>query len=319
MEIFVKRTVDLSSNEQEQITALFNRVFLKNESVVVLFSKYYWTNSEGSYHSLMMVNDNVVGCYNVIPYEYKFFDSDVTFGLSVDTMIDEDYRGSPFNFKKMATAVYDKLVLDGVSFVFGFPNENVYLVRKKILKWVDVGSLDLYVLPIRVGQLKASLKFASWASRLFAYLMVRYARLASIKTATQPSFEIQMSGACSEYFISRRYARDYKVVKDETGYFAYRTSFEDDALVAYIVDVQPLEQDRFERAVSTIYENEGHIDAIIFVGKLPFRVRNLIRVPQKYAPKAIRMSGRILDASKVDERVFAMSNWQVGLANFDVR
>ena len=319
MNIIVKMTCNLSSNEQEKITALFNRVFSKNESVVDFFSKYYWTNSEGSYHSLMMVNDNIVGCYSVIPYEYKFFDNNVTFGLSVDTMIDEDYRGSPFNLKKMATAVYGRLLLDGVSFVFGFPNENIYLVRKKLLKWTDVGTLDFYILPIRVGQLKASLKFANWASRFLAYLMVRYARLASIKATTQPSFEIQMSGAGSEYFISRRYAGDYKVVKDETGYFAYRTSFEDNALVAYIVDVQPLEQDRFERAVSTIYKNAGHIDAIIFVGKLPFCVRNLIRVPKKYVPKAIRMSGLILDRSKVDEKIFVMPNWQVGLANFDVR
>lgn len=319
MNIIVKKTGELSINEQSQIATLFNQVFSKNESVVDFFSKYYWTTPEGSYHSLMKVDDNVVGCYSVIPYEYKFFDSNVTFGLSVDTMIDKDYRGSPFNLKKMATAVYDKLLIDGVSFVFGFPNENVYLIRKKVLKWVDVGSLDFYVLPIRVGQLKASLKFANWASRFLAYAMVRYAQLASIKAVTQPSYKIQMSDANAEYFISRRYAKDYKVVKDETGYFSYRTSSEDDTLVAYIVDVQPLEQASFERAVSSIYKNEGHIDAIIYVGKLPFRVRNLIRVPQKFAPKAIRMSGSILDSSKVDERVFVMSNWQVGLANFDVR
>ena len=319
MEIFVKRTGDLTGNEQEEITTLFNRVFSKNETVVGFFSKYYWTSSKGSYHSLMKVDDNIVGCYSVIPYEYKFFDSDVTFGLSVDTMIDEDYRGNPFNLKKMATAVYDKLVLHGVSFVFGFPNENVYLVRKKILKWVDVGSLDFYVLPIRVGQLKASLKFLSWSSKILARLMVGYTQLNCIKAVTQSIYKIQMSGANSEYFISSRYARDYKMIKDEMGYFAYKTSFEDNAHVAYIVDVQPLEQDRFERAVSTIYKKEKHVDAIIFVGKLPFRVRNLIKIPQQYAPKAIQMSGLILDRSKVDERVFDITNWQVGLVNFDVR
>lgn len=319
MNIIVKKTCDLSCNEQEKITALFNRVFSKNESVADFFGKYYWTKPDGAYHSMMKVNDNVVGCYSVIPYEYKFFDKDVTFGLSVDTMIDEDYRGSPFNLKKMATAVYDKLVLDGVSFVFGFPNENIYLVRKKILKWADVGSLDFYVLPVRLGQLKESLKFANWASRFLADLMVRYAQLTPNKVATQPSFKIRISGVNAEYFITRRYAGDYKVVKDGTGYFAYRTYFEEDALVAYILDVQPLEQDGFERAVSSIYKNAGHVDAIIYVGKLSFLVRNLIRVPQKYAPKPIRMSGLILDRSIVDERVFDMSNWQVGLANFDVR
>lgn len=319
MNIFVKKTSELSIDEKVQIATLFNRVFSKNESTEDFFSKYYWTHPEGAYHSLLKVNEYVVGCYSVIPYEYKFFDCDVTFGLSVDTMIDEDYRGSPFNLKKMAAAVYDKLLLDGVSFVFGFPNDNIYLVRKKLLKWVDVGLLDFYILPIRIGQLKAGLKFANWATRFLAYLMVRYAQLASNKAATQPNYKIQMSDANAEYFISSRYARDYKVVKDEAGYFVYRIYSEHDAQVAYIVDVQPFKQDRFERAVNTIHENEKHIDAIMYVGKLPFHVRNLIKAPSKYAPKEIRMSGRILDGSKVDERVFVMSNWQVGLANFDVR
>jgi hypothetical protein len=319
MKVVVKKTIELSCDERDSITAIFNRVFQKKESPVDFFRKYFWTKSEGSYHALMICDEGIVGCYSVIPYKYRFFEREIWFGLSVDTMIDENYRGSPFNLKKMATAVYDKLVLDGVSFVFGFPNENVYLVRKKILKWVDVGSLDFYVLPIRIGQLKASLKFACWVSRFLAYMMVQYAQHAAIKAATQPRYKIQMSGANAEDYISRRFDRDYKVVKDEAGYFAYRTSFEDNAYVAYIVDVQPLEQARLEQAVSSIYKNEGHVDAIIYVGKLPFRVRNLIRLPQKYAPKAIRMSGLILDRSKVDERVFVMSNWQVGLANFDVR
>jgi len=149
--------------------------------------------------------------------------------------------------------------------------------------------------------------------------MVHYAQLVSIKAPAQPNYEIQMRGASSESFVSRRYARGFKIISDETGYFAYRTYVEDNARVAYIVGVQPLEQARLERAVSTIYRNEEQVDAIVFVGRLPFHVRNLIKVPQKYAPKAVRMSGLILDETKVDDRVFVLSNWQVGLASFDVR
>jgi len=319
MNIIVKKTYELTVNEQLQIATLFNRVFSKNESVAEFFNKYYWTTSEGSYHSLMKVDDNIVGCYSVIPYKYKFFNNDVTFGLSVDTMIDEKFRGSPFNFKKMAISIYERLLIDGVSFVFGFPNEKVYLVRKKVLKWVDVGSLDYYVLPIRVGQLKATLKFGSWASRILSCLLVGYAQLNWINAVTQSNHKIQMSGTDLEYFISNRYAKNYQLIKDETGYAAYRTSFENNTHVAYIVDIQPLEQDRFERTVNAIYNSERHVDAIIFVGKLPFRVRNLIKIPEKYAPKKVRMSGMILDRSKVDERLFDIANWQVGLANFDVR
>jgi hypothetical protein len=319
MNIVVKKTNELSIIEQFQIAELFNQVFLKNESVVDFFSKYYWTTSEGSYHSMMKINDNVVGCYSVIPYEYSFFDRDVIFGLSVDTMIDEKFRGSPFNLKKMAIAVYDKLIMDGVSFVFGFPNENVYLVRKKVLKWEDIGSMDLYILPIKVGQLKHRFQFANRISEALSALVVLYTRAISSNPVKQLGCKVEMNTSNSEYFFSRRYDKNYKVINDEIGYVAYRTYFEGSALVAYVVDVYPLEQGRLERSVNLIYQDEKDLAAIIYVGKLPFRPRNMIKVPQKYIPKSIRMSGLILNKSKVDDRVFDVDNWQVSLASYDVR
>jgi hypothetical protein len=319
LNIFVKRTSELNIDEQVQIVELFNTVFSKYETVDFFLSKYYWTNVNGSYHAIMKDNEKIIGCYSVIPYKYRFYDDDVVFGLSVDTMIDEKYRGNPFNFKKMANALYEKLLLDDVSLVFGFPNENVYLVRKKILKWIDIGSLDFYILPIRVGKLRANLKLGNWASRFLAYLMVRYTQLTSIRSQKPLIYKIKMSDVDSEYFISKRYSKVHRIISDETGFFVYRTSFENNALVAYIVDVQPLEQGFFERAVNKIYKIELHIDAIIFIGKLPFHTRNMMKVPQRYAPKAIRLSGLILDRSKIDERVFDIASWQVGLVNFDVR
>ena len=58
---------------------------------------------------------------------------------------------------------------------------------------------------------------------------------------------------------------------------------------------------------------------ILYVGKLDFKVKNLIKVPSKYEPKTVHMSGKILDDSVVDNRVFDIKNWNVNLSNYDVR
>ena len=91
------------------------------------------------------------------------------------------------------------------------------------------------------------------------------------------------------------------------------------ALISYIMDFDPHTQVSIESAVQYIYKNEPDIDAIMYVGKLPFKPRNLIKVPQGYVPKQIRMAGLVLDNTKIDDRVFDIASWNVGLANFDVR
>jgi len=110
--------------------------------------KFEKNQNSFSYHGLMTDEGRIVGCYSAIPNEYNFFAKKIVFALSVDTMIAEAYRGNPFNLKKMANLVYDSLKEYGIPFVFGFPNDNVYLVRKKILKWQNIGRLDFYILPI---------------------------------------------------------------------------------------------------------------------------------------------------------------------------
>ena len=319
MQIIVKRTPDLSEDECNQIASLFNRVFQKNVSSDAFFLKYYWTNEEGSYHSLIVSDNKIVGCYSVIPYSYSFFERAVQFGLSVDTMIDEEFRGNPYEFKKIASAIYDRLRNDGINFVFGFPNENVYLVRKKILKWKDMGCLNFFVLPINLGNLKPRFLLFNLFSRFFSYLLILYSRFIRLGHFESPKFDIKINKDGNEHFLSERYKSDYSFVKSETGYFVYKKMIDQGALTSFIMDFEPHTQSSIEYAVQYIYKNEPDIDAIIYVGKLPFKPRNLIKVPQRYAPKQIKMAGLVLDNSKIDDRVFDIASWNVGLANFDVR
>ena len=312
--MIVIKTTDLHVDQKQNICKLFENVFEKR-MILQDFDKKFLNNSLGySYHSLMLnENDEIVGCYSCIPYEYNYFGKQVLFGLSVDTMIKEEYRGSPFTLKKLANAVYDEMKKDGVSFVFGFPNDNVYLVRKKILKWKDIGELKYYILPINIGAIKSKLKGLNLLSKIYANSINKLVN--SDFSTEKATYEIEKSNI--NLF---RYDNTYSLVEFSDSYMSYKIYNEDGVKTAYLIDVYPLSKKNIETAVKGIYEKEvGYVDLIIYVGNLDFKPKNLIEVPKKYEPKTVHMSGIILDNTKVDIRVFDINNWNVNLSNYDVR
>jgi hypothetical protein len=52
---------------------------------------------------------------------------------------------------------------------------------------------------------------------------------------------------------------------------------------------------------------------------LHFRPISLLKVPKRMESKAVRMSGKILINSRIDNRIYNIDNWNVNLSNFDVR
>ncbi len=86
----------------------------------------------------------------------------------------------------------------------------------------------------------ASLKFANIASRLLANVIVRFSQPTLGKPKAPPSFNIQLDCANAPTFFSKRYAKDYQVVKDGYGHYVYKIYIENGAAVAYLIDVQPL-------------------------------------------------------------------------------
>ncbi len=316
MNFLTKKTNELAENEISQICTLFEEVF-KKPMTIELFKQKFENNQSGfSYHGLMMEEEKIVGCYSAIPYKYNYFEKEIVFALSVDTMIAENYRGNPFSLKKMANLVYNSLKVDAISFVFGFPNDNVYLVRKKILKWQDIGLLDFYILPINIGAIKSRLAHLNILSRIFAGALNIFAGSKSLDTK---AFSIEKINDRS--FQKARYDVSYSIerLKDDS-YFAYKIYNEENVRTAYIIDVYPLCKSGLENAVKALYTKEkNNIDLIIYVGNLDFSVKNLFKVPEKYRPKNVYMSGKILDDTVIDERVFDIENWNANLSNYDVR
>jgi hypothetical protein len=314
MNLITKKTNELSKNEITQISDLFEAIFNKQMSNKDFINKFLQNIKSYSYHSLLInENEEIVGCYSAIPYEYNYFGKKVLFGLSVDTMIKEEYRGSPFTLKKLANNVYEEMKKDGISFVFGFPNNNVYLVRKKILKWKDIGELKYYILPIKIGAIKSKLKALNLLSKIYANSINNLVN--SDFSTEKATYEIEKSNL--NLF---RYDDTYSLIEFSDSYMSYKIYNEDGVKTAYLIDVYPLSKNNIEIAVKRIYEKEvGYIDMILYVGNLDFKPKNLIEVPKRYEPKTVHMSGIILDEAKVDERVFNINNWNVNLSNYDVR
>lgn len=316
MKYEVKRSVDLSEDEKREICKLFEEVFEKPMTFELFEQKFAKNQSAFAYHGLMIEEEKIVGCYSAIPYKYNYFGKEIIFALSVDTMIAETYRGNPFNLKKIANLVYDSLKADGIPFVFGFPNDNVYLVRKKILKWQDIGQLDFYILPINIGAIKSKLATLNILSRIVVGIVNVFT---GSKSLDVKAFNIEKINDTS--FQEARYDASYSIerLKDDS-YFTYKIYNEEGVWTAYIIDVYPLSKSNLENSVKKLYAKEkNNIDLIMYVGNLDFSVKNLFKVPKKYRPKNVYMSGKILDDSLVDERVFELKNWNVNLSNYDVR
>jgi len=317
MEFVFKKTTGLSEDEREQIRSLFLRVFEK-EIPPELFERRFLYSCKGySYHGLMLHEKAIVGSFTAIPYRYKYFGKELVFGLSVDTMIAPEHRGGKSNLVKMAGLVYQGLVDDGIPFIYGFPNELYYNHEKRIHNTKDIGKLDYYILPVNIGAVISKAKLLNPLSRLCAKAVMG---LPGVRRAAGCGYYIEKVD--NGQFRKHRYDDTYSFIDLGGGAECVYKIYEEQKQVStvYIIDVMPLTPVCFDEAVRRVYRlTSGDIDLIIYVGKLPFRPRRLIKIPGAMEPQKIRMTGKILMPEVVDESVFEIENWNVNISNFDVR
>ena len=313
MQVKVIKTNILTIEEKKEICLLYKEVFKREKSIEQFIHEFERNEFGFSYFALLFDNDSIVGSYAVIPLKFKYFDKDLLFGQAVNTMIKEEYRGNPFMLKKMANAVYSKMKEDGISFVYGFPNDNIYLVRKKILKWCDIDNLDIYVLPIRIGNIKSILR----PFNIFTIGLSKILNLFANKTVDkEENFFIYKE--YSSKFEKYRFTNLYKkIILSENIHSFYKVQDFKNIKTAFIVDVNPLTKNNLELTVKRICYIEKNIDLIVYFGHLPFTPINMFKLPETIKPKNTFMAGKILDNNLVDESIFNVKNWRTNLSNFD--
>jgi len=309
-------TNKLSLERRQQIVGLFLNVFGKRMSLDGFEHKFTHTFSGFSYHGLLVHNDTVVGAFSAIPYRYKYFGKELTFALSVDTMIHPDHRGGG-QLVEMAELVYAAMIDDGIPLILGFPNEYYYKHEKRLFGTKEISELDYYALPINIGAVLPRFRFANPISRSVSNVMAHHSFR---KKQSTPSYEIEK--IVDDQFETHRYDDTYIKSELEGGGCCVSKTYAEDggALVTYILDVNPLTPTVFSEAVRVVYNRvKTESDMIMYVGKPPFSPPGLLKVPDAKKPQHIRMTGRILIPEVVDDSVFDIKNWNVNISNFDVR
>jgi len=313
--IVFKTTAQLTISEQKQMCDLFLRIFDKKMTADVFERKFFYTPIGYSYHSLMLHGEVIVGAFSAVPGRYSYFGEEKIFSLSVDTMIDSKYRGGG-HFVKMANLVHQSLVNDGIPFIFGFPNEHFYPAQKRLLKYEDIGELDYYALPLNIGSVVRKLKLFNSLSRGVCRFSTQLCRIPKNSEA-----KCEIAKVIDKKFNQHRYDKSYgRIGLADGAECIYKIYIEEGGIrTLYIIDVVPLTAASLTRAVKQICRMALDVDIIIYVGKLTSRPAGLWKVPDSKKPRKIRMTGKILIPSAVDDSVFNIDNWRINISDFDVR
>jgi hypothetical protein len=267
-----------------------------------------------SYFGLLYDNNEIVGSYAVIPLHYEFYNRNVVFGQSVDTMIKKEYRGNPFLLKKLAKLTYDKLKKDDVSFVFGFPNEDIYLVRKRVLGWKDIDSLSVYLTPINIGGFYPSLRFLN----TFGVFLLNILNFIAVKFDQKEANTQNVKKIKTEDYLQYRYFGNYACIKlDKKSFVTYTIKDIKGVRSAIIVDINPITSSSLALSIRALTDFLNGIDTIMYIGSLKKSPVNTIKIPGFFDTKKINFCGKVLNKEIIDNRIFNVNNWKINVENFD--
>jgi GNAT superfamily N-acetyltransferase len=317
MKVVVKKTTELSEAEQREILALFNTVFEKTRTIEHFRNQFFNTVSGYSYHAVLYDGNLIAGCYSYTPSYYRVEGSRYLCALGLDLMIGKEYRGQGF-FKTMFAACIDYMRNDGVTFIITFPNDISYpgFIRSKLI--YDFGCLAAYILPCRIGGIKPALKALNGLSIFLARFWVLATSLFASPRVYHFPVEKEM-----ETYNRIRYTRpdgNYHIEQREGSGFVYKIMDYNGVRAAFLIDVFEKSAKNFNAAIRHIIRRHHHeFDLLLYVGRLPFGLHGLIKIPMRLSPKNFHFLGQLLqeDVIKTD-LFFNPDNWDINLSNYDL-
>ena len=314
MRFVTKKTTDLSKVEKQGLVELFNVVFDRRRTIEE-FDRQFLNNPEGySYHTYAEEDGIIVASNTMVPSIYLVNGKPYRFVNSVDTMIEEHHRGLE-NFYDMIKTSFGDAETAGYDVVYGFPNDNSYELFTKLKFMKDIGKLDTYCLPYRIGGVKKGLGWLNWVSMAVCRLWVQLSfYFASSKRASY-IFEKE-----ADSFNATRYNRsdgNYSVVD---GLFAYKVINYEGVRTAFVIDVFEKSARNFVSSIKYLLKKESaNFDLILYVGHLTFGSCGFLKFPRKFEPKHFNFTGLILKKGVIDKGLFyEIDNWDINLSNYDV-
>ena len=238
------------------------------------------------------------------------------FANSVTSMVAKRYRDF-FSFFDMVKAAYSYMAKNGVSFVFGFPNDNSYpvLLKSKLMR--EIGKMSIHCLPYRIGGIKPALSFLNLFSVSISRLWVGLLGLfANPDICDYPIHKEE------ESYNRKRYSHkdgDYRKISERGCEFVYKIMRYDHIRTAFLIDVSPKSSRNFNKALQYLIEHQGkEFDLILYIGSIPSLYTGLIRIPERFEPKRFNFMGRILDSKSIDNAIWDLHLWDTNLSNYDL-
>ena len=317
MEILVKKTTDLTSSEQGQLLCLFREVFCK-ERPLLHFRNQYLQNPIGySYHALMLEEGNIVGSISYIPSYYVMQDKTYLFVLAVDAMVSSVHR-SFSSFYNMVSSAYGYLKEQNVTAVYAFPNDTSFPIYAKSKLMTNIGNLNVYCLPLRVGGLKKPLRILNFLSIFSSFF---YAYITSLFASNKvANYNIAKQASSYNQTRYQRLDGDYRIVSHRNVSFTYRVMNYEGVRTAFLLDVFEKSAKNFNTATRYILQKERqNMDILLYVGVLPFRRHGLIKLNERFSPKNFHFMGTLLERDNIDKTsFFNFPKWDVNLSDFDL-
>ena len=321
-EIIIKKTGELTVDEISEICDLFEEVFIGHSASKDEYAAKHSSTPLGYTIHALLKNEqgNVIGSHNLTPFYYIFNGEKTIFAYGGGTMIKKEYRNF-LMYKRLIEECYRYANDDGISFLMGFPNDISYPIQKKGLKREDIGELTTYILPRNIGAIKPRLRFLNFFSAAFFNIMISFSKLSSSKKIYKPLIHKDQ-----ETFSRSRYNKIgmgenvYRYIETADYKAVYRIMNYKGVNTAFLLDVYPLSAYNFDNAIRFMCKKgkKSRIDAVMYVGHLPFKPMSLIKLPSRYEPKKFHFVGTILNHELIDERIFDISNWEVSLTNYDL-
>ncbi|MFI5161107.1 MAG: hypothetical protein ACHQHN_07510 [Sphingobacteriales bacterium] len=136
-----------------------------------------------------------IAYYGVIPCFIKYNDQLYLGAQSIDTMTHPRFRFKGL-FVQLANLTYDLAMEEGISFIFGFPNQNSlhgFLVK---LKWQMTEMMDCYIIPVSIVSAEGITQRLPFAKKLYKkyqqYILKDY--LVDSKGIENSAFKDQFGG-----------------------------------------------------------------------------------------------------------------------------
>ncbi|HZX59394.1 MAG TPA: GNAT family N-acetyltransferase [Mucilaginibacter sp.] len=174
------------------------------------FEKKYDTAYLGVEYIGYIAYDNnrvPIAYYGVVPCFIRYNDQLYLGAQSVDTMTHEKYRFKGL-FVQLANLTYDLAMDEGITFIFGFPNQNSlhgFLVK---LKWQMTEMMDCYIIPVGIIPAEGIARKLPFTRKLYKkyqqYVLKDY--LVDVKGIENSAFKDHFAG-----------------VNRNAGYLQYRT------------------------------------------------------------------------------------------------